>query len=434
MKTTDNNCGNFQVDEVHLSNLKMIANVAIGNLKLDDITNLLVFPNNLNHYGDKIHEKSIFSLVDTTLTTGNIMGFVGVNDSEIIIQSRFAKGEDDYFLHYMLQKVFSINMFDLKHSFDKETIFDFLLYLFPYFLKKALSQGLYKEYQKREYNNANVHGTIDVNRHIQQNIPFSGKIAYRVKEHGYDNNITQLIRHTIEFIRSHSLGGNILNNDSDTQSSVAQIVLATSTYSKNKRIDIINKNLKNFSHPYFIEYQQLQKICLQILRYEGLKFGKEKNKVYGLLFDGAWLWEEYLFTVLKNAGFIHPLNNKSENPIYLFANQNNYKRYPDFMKDNFILDAKYKRLTANIDVRIDRDDIHQIISYMYVKSAKLGGLIFPSEDKKIGTNKISIGTLNGYGGEIKLYSVNIPKSNENYPDFCNLMKQNESEILNLMNI
>mgnify|MGYP002079038109 CR=1 FL=1 len=432
MKTTDNNCGNLQVDEVHLSNLKMIANVSIGNLKLEDYPNLLVFPNNLNQYGDKISEKSIFSLEESTLTTGNIMGFVGVNNSEIKIQSRFAKGDDDYFLHYMLQKVFSINMFDLKHSFDKETIFDFLLYLFPYFLKKAMSQGLFKEYQNREYNNANVHGTIDVNRHIQQNIPFAGKISYRVREHSYDNNTTQLIRHTIEYIRKHLLGGNILNNDSDTQSFVSQIILATPSYSKNKRTDIINKNIKTFSHPYFIEYQYLQKICLQILRYEGLKFGEEKDKVYGLLFDGAWLWEEYLYTVLKNAGFIHPENNSSKKPIYLFDNPKKYSRYPDFWKDNFILDAKYKRLSATHDEKIDRDDMHQIISYMYVKCANLGGLIFPSEDEFLGTNAVSIGKLNGYGGEFKLWSVYIPKTDGTYSDYCNLMKQNEKKILKLI--
>ena len=105
------------------------------------------------------------------------MGFVGVNDTKITIKSRFAKNcDEDYFLHYMLQKVFSINLFDLKHNTNTESIFDFLLYLFPYFLKRAVRQGIYKEYTKHEYNDANVRGVIDVSRHIRQNIPFSGNL------------------------------------------------------------------------------------------------------------------------------------------------------------------------------------------------------------------------------------------------------------------
>jgi hypothetical protein len=29
-----------------------------------------------------------------------------------------------------------------------------------------------------------------------------------------------------------------------------------------------------------------------------------------MVFDGAWLWEEYLFTILKRLDYIHPENKK----------------------------------------------------------------------------------------------------------------------------
>lgn len=431
LKTTDNNCGNFQIDKLHIPNIQIIANVNIGNLKVNDYPNLLVFPSNFNVYGDKISEEQIFSLHESILTTGNIMGFVGINDSEIKIQSRFANGDDDYFLHYMLQKVFSINLFNLKHSSNRETIFDFLLYLFPYYLKKALSQGLFKDYQKKENNDANVRGTIVINRHIRQNIPFLGKIAYRTREHSYDNHITQLVRHTIEHIRQHPFGGNILNNDSDTQDCITQIVSATPTYDRNRRNIFINKNIKPFSHPFFLEYQNLQKICLQILRYEGIKYGDEKDKVYGLLFDGAWLWEEYLNTILKDNGFKHPQNKTSKGAIYLFEGPK-CKRFPDFWKDNIILDAKYKRLLGKEAETIDRNDMHQIVSYMYVKQAKLGGFVFPSEEEKVETNAVSLGVLNGYGGEVKLWTVSIPQSTKTFIDFNSQMQVNEKVLLRII--
>src|SRR5690625_3523516 len=140
--TTDNNDGRFSVPEEHLDNFALIDRVRIAELSLGDNSDLLIFPDSLNEYGDKIEDDFIFELKQQKLTTGNIMGFVGVNGSELKIRSRFAKADkEDYFLHYMLEKVFAINLFDLKHSSSTEDIFDFLLFLFPYFLKKAYKQG-----------------------------------------------------------------------------------------------------------------------------------------------------------------------------------------------------------------------------------------------------------------------------------------------------
>ena len=315
------------------SDLEQIADVEIGKLKLNDNPNLLVFPSNLNQYGDEISQSHILSLNGNKISTGNILGFVGVNNTQLDIKSRFAKNcEQYYFLHYMLQKVFSINLFDIQHTTSKQPIFDFLLYLFPHFLKKAMVQGLFKKYRRFEYNDANVRGPIDVNRHIRENIPFRGTVAYSTREHSYDNEITQLVRHTIEFIRAKTQGSTILNNDLETKDCVSQIVMATQTYNVRERNKIINKNLRPVRHPYFSAYTDLQKICLQILRHESIKYGQEKDKVYGILFDGAWLWEEYLNKVFEenNLSITHPRNKIGENGIQIYIGSKKY--YPDFYK------------------------------------------------------------------------------------------------------
>ena len=284
-----------------ISDLEMIANLKIGELKIDDNPNLLVFPRDLHQHGDEIGESHIISMKDDMISTGNIMGFVGVNDTQLDIKSRFAQeDEEDYFLHYILQKVFAINLFDIKHTTNEQRVFDFLLYLFPYYLKKAIAQGLFKKYRRFEHNDANIRGPINISRHIRENIPFRGTVAYTTREHSYDNEITQLVRHTIEYIRTKQNGTCILNNDSETKESVSQIVMATQTYNTRERSRVINQNLRPIRHPYYSEYTPLQKICLQILRHESLKYGHEKDKVYGILFDGAWLWEEYLNKIFKD--------------------------------------------------------------------------------------------------------------------------------------
>ncbi|MBO7572475.1 MAG: hypothetical protein J6T48_10030 [Bacteroidales bacterium] len=422
-------------------------------LTQDHSQNLLIFPLDLNSYGDDIGKSLIMSVNGDLISTGNILGFVGRNDTQLDIRSRFAKNDNnDYFLHYMLQKVFSINLFDIQHTISKQPIFDFLLYLFPHFLKKALAQGLYKKYRRFEYNNANVRGPIDVNRHIRQNIPFKGTIAYSTREHSYDNEITQLVRHTIEFIRAKVQGSTILNNDLETKDCVSQIVMATQTYNVRERNKIINQNLRPVWHPYFSAYTDLQKICLQILRHESIKYGQEKDKVYGILFDGAWLWEEYLNKIFKenNLTITHAKNKIGENGISLYKGGPKCY-YPDFYKiakddaeNTFVMDAKYKRLNTdkNIDectghnvISICHDDLFQMITYMHVLQAQHCALLYPLEIEESDNHYVCASKsrcLNGYGGEIHGYGIKISTTKE-MKDFWDEMKDAELELCKYLN-
>ncbi|MBS9766721.1 MAG: restriction endonuclease [Flavobacteriaceae bacterium] len=374
-----------------------------------------------------IKDECVFSLDDNHLTTYNIMGFIGLNDSELTIQSRFEKGDNNYFLHYMLAKVFSINLFNLKHKTDDENVFDFRVLLFPHFLKKAIKQGLYKEYKRKIYNDMNVKGSIDINLHIKKNVPFNGKVAYRVREYNFDNKVTQLIRHTIEFIKQHEFA-DILTQDDLVNETVKQIIYITPSYKYSERQAIINQNLRPINHPYFSEYADLQKICLQILRHQGLSYGCGKNKIYGLLFDGAWLWEEYLNTILKDlkdCSFTHPRNDIEKNPIYLFkGNKDKYKRYPDFYNERMVIDAKYKPL--NDKKKIGPNDMNQIITYMCVLELKKGVFIYPFASDKMKIDKI--GELKGYGGTILKYAFPIPQKISSFGKFWKSMEENEEQL------
>lgn len=405
-------------------NLSILSSKCVAELCQEN-NNLLIFPYNLNQYGDNIDLDYICKLSDEQLSTGNIMGFVGFNNTQLTIRSRFAKDrEEDFFMHYMLQKVFSINIFNLQHSASDDSVFDFLLYLFPYHLKKALRQGIFKQYQSSKGNNANIRGTIDIKRHITQNIPFNGKVAYTTHEYCYDNPVTQLIRHTIEYINNHRFAGSILKVDRITESYVTQIYDATPTYSKNNRQNIINQNIRPLRHPYFSEYANLQKLCLQILCHKKIKYGTNNNQIYGLLFDGAWLWEEYLNTLLHKHGFIHPQNKLCKKAVYLFEDHPKYPRYPDFHKSGFILDAKYK---AFKEKKIYRDDIHQLITYMYVEQASRGGFIYPQKNDESPIH--NVGILRGYGGNINLFGVSIPQEVTNFKDFRTQIANNEAVFL-----
>lgn len=423
IQIADNNwVGEYIDDEAHLANLRKIAEQPISQLNLDENPNLLIFPQNLNEYGDKIGEQYVFEVRDNKLYTGNIMGFIGYRDTKVRIHSRFAQNDgNDYFLHYMLQKVFAINLFDLKFHADAESIFDFLIYLFPAFLKRAMRQGLYKEYQTRNYNDANVRGRIDVNRHIRLNMPFAGKVAYSTREYAYDNHVTQLVRHTIEYISNHPYNGGILKNDDLVKDAVSQIREATPSYNQNDRRRVINQNVRPVHHPYFSEYRNLQRLCMQILRHEELKYGRNDDEIYGVLFDGAWLWEEYLNTFLKDCGFTHPQNKLSKGRIHLFKDKT-CPRYPDFYKEDFVLDAKYKGY-GNTEVQhVDGDDLHQVITYMYRLRATNGGFVVPLRRYEQAKKPKE---LDGYGGSLGVYGLKVDIPSDNYKDYISQIIQQE---------
>lgn len=419
------------IEDTTRDDLLRIANVQIKNLKSDESPNLLVFPRDLGYYGDDVGEGQIVSFHDDSIATGNIMGFVGVNNTQIDIISRFAKTDgEDYFLHYMLQRVFAINLFDIKHTTSHQPIFDFLLYLFPFFLKKALRQGIYKKYRRFEYNDTNVRGPVDVNRHIRENIPFRGTVAYSTREHAYDNEVTELIRHTIEFIKTHPVGNNVLACDQETKNAVIAMMQATPSYNKRERNRIINLNLRPVTHPYYSEYTALQKICVQILRHESIKYGQDKDKIYGVLFDGAWLWEEYLNTILEKCGFKHPENKKGKGGLPMFKKADNdrgvtaYSQtlYPDFYKDNFIVDAKYKHLNGGVG----REDLYQVVTYMYCRKAQNGGYAYPDEKE----SKYRKYQLEGYKGFIHLMPFHVPQSPDTYKLFIEEIKESEDNMSN----
>ncbi|MBR4552597.1 MAG: hypothetical protein IKO20_02630 [Bacteroidaceae bacterium] len=436
---TDNNIGQPDAGTFwrkDVAPLFPIADKTIAELCREN-ENLLIFPYSIESSDDRIGDSSVMSILNTDeldkvrISTGNVMGFIGVGSLQVKIKSRFDKGRNDYLLHYMLQRVLSFNLFDLRHNNEKEDVFDFIMFMFPYFLKAAMRQGVYREYQNYRHNDPNLKGTIDVGRHIARNIPFVGNIAYSTREYSHDNNMTELIRHTIEYMKTKKYGQAVLNIDSETIENINTIVEHTPFYNRYDRNNIVSKNLRMKTHPYYTDYRALQTLCLQILRMEEVKYGERHEEICGILFDGAWLWEEYVNTILSRKGFIHSENKRHKGKIYLFE-KNSGVRYPDFYNDDMVLDAKYKRMGSYIKVsEVDRDDVHQVIAYMNALHLKKGGFIAPLEQKQ---SIIPTSYLKGNLASLSIFGIEISKISYSYLDFCEKMKEMESVFLNSLRI
>lgn len=392
----------------------------LDNLSRED--NIFIFPNDLTHTPDLEKDQKIFETVKQEIKTGNVIGFLGCDQERLAISSRFSIKGDDYFLHYLLQKVLNINLTSLDFGLSQEDkLYQFLIYLFPKYLQVALRKGLYKEYQRFSHNDSHVKGVIDVGNHLKRNVPFMGNVAYTTREFTYDNPLMQLIRHTIEYIKNQKSFGVLLDSNREN---MTEITRATPAYKLADRAKIIRMNkIKPIRHAYFREYRKLQELCLMILNREKHGLGYQEQKIHGILFDVSWLWEEYVHSLLPK-GFIHPRNKDKTDGISVFS-VGKRKVYPDFYdrERKIVLDAKYKKLEFT-EKGINREDLFQLISYSYILKSEKAGLIFPSMEQSVNSE---IGKLAGYGSQLKKWSIQIPQNASSYSAFCKMM-ENSAEI------
>ena len=390
---------------------------------------VFVFPEFVIDADDITKEQMILQSINDSYRAGNVMGFLGCGDERLIIESRFSNKGEDYFFQYLLDRVLDFpNIVDLESDADQNNrLFNFLLFLFPYYLKTAMRKGLFKKYIRHHYNDGNIKGAIDIARHIKKNTPFTGNVAYSQREFSYDNHLMELIRHTIEFIKRKPYGNNLLVRVKDE---VKLVVEATQNYEPYDRQRVIDTNKKNtVRHAYFREYLALQRLCLLILQHQKHQIGSGSRQIYGILFDGAWLWEEYVSSLIDEA-FYHPMNKGGKGAQRLFDG-NIGLIYPDFISrdtgSRIIADAKYKPID-----NIGNRDYLQVLAYMFRFDAKEGYYLYPEVD---GADDQTLRMNSGstYEGNVEpredihvtKHGLKIPSDVDSYTTFASKMQMSE---------
>lgn len=392
---------------------------------------IFVFPEIIKDAEDITKDQMILQSVNDSYRSGNVMGFLGCGNERLIIESRFCTDDNDYFFQYLLDRVLDFpNIVDLETDADQDNrLFNLLLFLFPYYLKTAVRKGGFKTYIRNEYNDGNVKGTIDVARHISKNTPFTGNVAYGQREYSYDNYLMELVRHTIEFIKKKPYGNNLLIKVKDE---VKLVVDATPEYELYDKRKIVAENKQNtVRHAYYREYRALQHLCLLILQHQKHQIGSGTRQIYGILFDGAWLWEEYINTLIDDI-FYHPMNKGGKGAQRLFAG-NIGLIYPDFISRNnevhIIADAKYKPID-----NIGNKDYLQVLAYMFRFDAKKGFYFYPeaesADDLQLWMNKGSTYEENVEPRDdvcVTKHGLKIPNHADHYEGFVARMKAYEQK-------
>ena len=185
-------------------------------------------------------------------------------------------------------------------------------------------------------------------------------------------------------------------------------------------------------HPYYSEYLPLQKLCLQILRYEELKYGQEEDEIYGVLVDAAWLWEEYLALILSEE-YNHYLKGKGKS--FSLFEEGFQQIIPDYLsKDRKVVaDAKYIPLDQESAYGEEKATsiYYKTITYMYRFCSNTGLLLYPhpDEDPKIKELKIKTEKEHINGGRIVKVALRIPSNCQDFDSFCSSMKDSELDFV-----
>ena len=178
---------------------------------------------------------------------------------------------------------------------------------------------------------------------------------------------------------------------------------------------------------------QQQRLDL-ILQHQKQELGTGINRVYGVLFDGAWLWEEYVNT-LVNEHFYHPKNKAHSGAEQLFSGERKVGLiYPDFISKNsnnrIIADAKYKPVE-----NIGNHDYLQLLAYMFRFDAKKGFYFYPEASSKkevrLRLNKGSSHEKNVEPrGDVEIIKLGlkIPNDVQNYDDFIKEINESEKNL------
>lgn len=351
--------------------------------------------------GDK---PKVFGTYNNDYRVGKYAGILYYKGRTVVIHSRFdGTGGQNHFLNYSLAVAGKLPMKILRSSDEtaSQGVFDLLLVqLFLSQLQDAYNVGIYREYRNFDHNDPHPRGRLDISRHIRLNPLPNGKIAYSTREYSLDNPINHLILAAWGCLRSRPSTGRFAQQMLDADPSLSRPLdelkwsLGPEDLSRPALNRIAAKAVRPIAHPLHLRYETLRRTCLLILRETGLDlFQADGLQVGGLLISMDKTWELLLEHAVLSK--VDKVKTQTVIPVLLNRPSQGMRTFkPDFLfgyeeKNGRItaqaaLDAKYRRAWETACLTENgawpdsvRADVFQVLSYMYVTAAPVGGIICP---------------------------------------------------------
>ena len=390
------------------------------------------------------------------LDTGNAMGVLRFREPDdgasiqVEVLSRFDKRDGNFFLNYLLSKALDIAPSSESVTAQSSALLDLLLdFLFVRKLGEAARGGLLRQYQTFRNNDWSFKGRLDLSRHIRENVPLMYGIAYEKREIDLDVPVNRMLLLAAQAVRSRR--PELFERNEEAQDAFQTLQVSIPAPGDIRTVLSYRDCREPVTHPFYREtWEPLRLISRMILEGEEWQLFQDADEpeVSGVVFDGAWLWEEYLASVLSKKGFRHCGKGIGGGlPVF---NPGRSRFYPDFYKHDddiskrIVLDAKYKRSNPNGG----RNDVHQILCYLLLTGARSGGLVFPPVDKSCeGPEALQAeenGIVTDEGGWSPKKEIDTPYGNpnsinwscftwagvrgNNWQEFCDYMETQEKAL------
>lgn len=381
---------------------------------------------------------------DYYLSTGIYCGVINLGNN--FPQIEIKTGYSDLMFKRMLNYCCGIyaDTNTTKGVDESESIYSLLIqYLFLISLRKVANKTIPRRYVYIKERGYDIKGCMDINEYVNRDlIAFDKKITYK-----YTKRLE--IQSIIDVLYSAMKCCQINQKNKVLPSMVSFRNYLKELYSGDKPTKMVIKNVINekcLMNSLYSDYKLPLEYARILLESNDANNGNNKrvSGLSGFLVDTSFLWEMYLFNLMRLHLKDWAIDSQSEITFY----KNTFfkkKNYPDFVLRHketgavFVLDAKFKRMKYR-EIDVDNNDLQQLHSYSYYFHLKEGdkfkgaGLIYPTTDHQPDSiiSKDNVFGLSDVKQKFVVLTIKDPSENEtiveNENNFINSLKSflNES--------
>lgn len=285
---------------------------------------------------------------------GNLLGFYRDEEGAVELRSRLDAPEKPYFFLQMLlaAQTWRLHDRDVAAALDCPLSELLPVFFFQSCLREVIPLGCYRTYVRFERNDGRLRGSIDVARHLRENLGLkNGRICYSYRELSADNPTNHLILRAAEAIRKRFPDlAELFLQQPETAEFLAQLRSLAPGWRDVSDRTVLGRTLQAMDHPLFPGYETLRIASRMLLQYEAASWSsrQEDFEARGILYYAPDLWEQYLERQYRRAGNA-AVTLEAQLPVRAYWSEGRPRDtwYPDlvFLRQGrrcFFADAKYK--------------------------------------------------------------------------------------------
>jgi len=343
-----------------------------------------------------------------SISTGNLIGHLILNEQEINIGCRFGHS----FLKYIISDADGFLQIDKRGGISEDHSISWLIeYIWITKLKKAFRLGIPKSYLKQISISSKPKGKIDLLYHeLNKEL---AKYKSTSRSHSYFSHANLLVLETFKYISRNFIDAEFF--------AIKNAFIIACEGQKVNRNELLQ--VKEYTNPFYNDYNEVIALSKIILNNKSLDFGKVPN-ASGFLFDVSMLFEYFIRKLFVRYGYSILAKNKKEFSIPTGINSPR-KLFPDLIATKngltYLFDVKYKRF--NKIEGVNREDLFQIYTYLGQVSnqneIEAFGFIYPTNDKNsAGIKRESVTIMNSVFNFI-VCLLYIPLEGDGFKDSFN---------------